>query len=253
MSDNVKAYSDIFVKYLFASPGNEDIVLDFINDVLKDSGFTKIDKVKILNPFSIKSYPDEKMVIVDLEVKDESGRVFNIEVQSTGDEDYKHRALYYWARLYSQQISEGDNYSILKPAITINLLNFDLIKEISDYHSWFILTHNEDKDLVLTDHLIIHFLELPKLSQNILDNLNNDLQKWLYFFKNRDKEEDENMRLVIKDDEPLNKANEKYEHFNSDDQLRKMYDTYIEQKRKYRTDIEIAEKKGTEIRRRMKI
>jgi predicted transposase/invertase (TIGR01784 family) len=54
------------------------------------------------------------------------------------------------------------------------------------------------------------------------------------------------MRLVIKDDEPLNKANEKYEYFNSDDQLRKMYNTYIEQKRKYHTDIEIAEKKGME-------
>jgi predicted transposase/invertase (TIGR01784 family) len=246
MSDNVKAYSDIFVKYLFASPGNEDIVLDFINDVLVDSGFEKISSVRILNPFSVRAFPDDKMVIVDLEAVDKNGKLFNIEVQSRGNEDYKHRALYYWSKLYSKQMSKGDRFSILKPAITINILNFNLIKEIKHYHSWFTLTHNEDKELILTDHLVIHFLELTKLSKKLTDNLNDDLRKWLYFFKNRDKERFENMKKVIEDDKVLEKANNQYEYFSNDKKLRKIYDAYEEWERRYQSDLEIAEKKGIE-------
>ena len=57
----VKAYSDIFVKYLLGSTGNEDILLNFINDVLINSGFPKVKSVVIKNPFNFQEFKGDKL------------------------------------------------------------------------------------------------------------------------------------------------------------------------------------------------
>ena len=54
------------------------------------------------------------------------GRIFDIEVQSKGDEIYKNRILYYWSRIYSSQLKESNKYFMLEPVICINVLNFTL-------------------------------------------------------------------------------------------------------------------------------
>ena len=242
MSKRIKAYSDIFIKYLFGSVGNEDILLDFINDVLKDSNIPKITKANILNPFNIQEFPGDKESILDVEVMDENGKYYNIEVQSTGNETYKHRALYYWAKTYSSQLGESDSYRKLKPVITINILNFILIKDCKDYHNWFFLAKNNDIELVLTDHLYIHFLEMPKLPEDFI-NLTDDLVRWIYFLRDADKE-DKDMKIIIKDDDVLEKAKDAYDRFNRSKPLRSIYDKQVEARKTYITNIEHAKEEG---------
>ena len=101
----VKAYHDIFIKYLLGSEGNEDLLLDFINDVLTDSGFPKVKRVEIKNPFNFQDFPTAKMTILDIKAEDETGRKFQVEIQAQGNESHKHRILYYWAKTYSDQLS----------------------------------------------------------------------------------------------------------------------------------------------------
>ncbi|HEO65878.1 MAG TPA: Rpn family recombination-promoting nuclease/putative transposase [Spirochaetes bacterium] len=240
----VHAYSDIFVKYLFGSAGHEDLLLRFINDVLGHSGSTRIASVDILNPFNLQTFPKDKLTILDVKGKDNKGKIYNIEIQSSGDETYKHRALYYWAKLYSSQIKEGEHYTKLHPVISINLLHFHLIKEHNDYYSCFRLTKNDDHDLVLTNHLSIYFIELLNFTKKIPKNLNS-LEKWLYFFKYEGKE-DEFMKVIIKDDEILEKADRLYKRFTQDEQLKDIYESIVEGERKYLTDLELAERKGIE-------
>ena len=244
MRERVKAYSDIFIRYLFGSEGNEDIALDFINDVLQHSGFPKIKTVKILNPFNLSDFSGGKESILDIRVTDEQGKQYDIEVQSYGNEIYKHRSLYYWAKVYVSQIKEGDRFSKLKPVISINILNFTLIEEHKDYHNWFYLTKNNDPELILTDHLYIHFIELSKLREDYPSELN-DLLKWLYFLRDAGKE-DTDMKILIKNDDTLEKANKVYDYFTKDESLRRLYDMRIEAERKYLSDIEEAQKKGRE-------
>ncbi len=76
---SIKAYSDLFVKYLFGYHGHEDILLTFINDVLINSGFKAIKSVIVTNPFNIQSYKDDKLSVLDIKAVDEDGKIFKIE------------------------------------------------------------------------------------------------------------------------------------------------------------------------------
>ena len=51
----VKPTSDIFFKYLFGVEEHKPILMDFINAVLKDSGFPLITDLEIKNPFNFKT------------------------------------------------------------------------------------------------------------------------------------------------------------------------------------------------------
>ncbi len=247
MSDDyIKAYSDIFVKYLFGSEGNEDILLDFINDVLSDSGFTLIKEVEVLNPFNIKEFREDKLSILDVKAVDEHGKTYNIEIQSTTEPYYRNRILYYWSRLYSSQIKSGDNYALLRPVISINLLNYKLVRENHRLHNLFWLSLSDDSEIVLTDHIYFHFIEMPKLLKADPKLIIDDLEKWVYFYLNEGKEDTESMKILFKDDEPLQKAHKAYERFTQSDELREIYQRRIEAERRYNTAIDHAEKKGRE-------
>jgi len=239
----VKPYSDIFVKYLFGSQGNEDILLHFINAVLSDSESKRISDVAILNPFNLQSFSKDKLSILDVKARDETDRLYNIEIQSTSDEGFKHRILYYWAKLYSYQLKPGESYLLLRPTISINIVNFRLIEECDDIHNWFYLAKNKDCEIIFSDHLFIHFLELIKLSKSI-ESLT-ILERWLYFFRYEGKE-GYDMKLIIRDDEVFHKAHDVYERFTKDEELKDLYESREEAERQHLTSLEIAEQKGIE-------
>ena len=51
------------------------------------------------------------------------------------------RLLYYWALLHSRQLEEGEDYTQLRPTISICFVNSVLFAEVSDYHLCFELDH----------------------------------------------------------------------------------------------------------------
>ena len=58
------------------------------------------------------------------------------------------RSLYYWSKIYSQQLDEGQKYSKLKKTICINILDFNTLKT-EKYHSIFKIKEDEE-NYVLT-------------------------------------------------------------------------------------------------------
>ncbi|MBF0204997.1 MAG: PD-(D/E)XK nuclease family transposase [Desulfamplus sp.] len=49
------------------------------------------------------------------------------------------RSLYYWAKLYSSQLNEGNKYITLFPVVCINILEFEMFRQFEKYHSTFVL------------------------------------------------------------------------------------------------------------------
>lgn len=236
--------SDIFVIYLLGSEENKVLLLDFINSVLSDSGFEKIVDVEIKNPFNIKTYSYDKMSILDVKATDENGRIYDIEVQTCGNRIFINRSIYYWARNYSNQIVEGDNYTQLKPVICINLLKFKIFEDIDKIHTCFIPYEKDDKSLPLTDHFQIHFIELPKFSEKI--KIKESLFDWLLFFKNENDIEEDTMETLLERNNVIKKAHEKYKVFTQDEQLRDLYEARLKYQRDQSTLIEVAKKEGIE-------
>ena len=92
------------------------------------------------------------------------------------------RLLYYWSRVYSQQLSEGDDYTRLRPTISICFVNGAVFADRPEHHNLFRLLDAAGQ-LCLTDDLVVHVIELPKFTRTLAE-LRTPLDFWLYFFKN---------------------------------------------------------------------
>ncbi len=239
---NILPYTDVFVRYLLGDEKNNDLLLSFINAVNTDYNLPLIKSVTIRNPYNLKKAVKEKETILDVKATDESGKIYNIEIQATGNETFKHRALYYWAKLYSSQIDTGEKYFELKPTISINLLNFDLI-ESEKVHSCFGLYEKNNHDLMLTNHLTIHFIEIKKFIQE--SNFQTDFERWMGYFKYEGKRE-EIMQVIVDDNPVFAKAHEKFENFTKNDELVEFYEAHQKWVMDRDTAIGYAEMKGRE-------
>lgn len=108
-------------------------------------------------------YIEQKFSRLDLKL-DVDGKIVNIEMQVNKEPNYKERTLFYWSKLYSEDLQTGDEYSELRQTICINILNNNIF-DCDSYHSHFeILEKNRSERL--TDRFAIHFFELKKVKNS---------------------------------------------------------------------------------------
>jgi predicted transposase/invertase (TIGR01784 family) len=240
----VKPTSDIFIKYLFGKEEHKPLLLDFINAVQKSCDFPLIMDLEIKNPFNIKTIAAEKESILDIKAIAENGKTYNIEVQTSGKGVYKHRSLYYWSKLYAAQLMTGDQYKKLYPVSCINILDFELFNLKGKYHLCFVPRELRDPSLILTDHLALHFLELPQFTTA---NMDMTLDKWLYYLKHEGSdEEDTTMKTLLEDNPRLAEAHEKYSAFTRDEELRDIYEARMKWQLDYNSGMDAARQEGLE-------
>ena len=85
--------------------------------------------------------------------------------------------------MYVGQFREGESYSSLCPAISICVLDAVLFPGVPEMHLDFRL-RSGSHDLVLTDDLQVHFLELPKYNPTKPPPQDaSPLEKWAYFLR----------------------------------------------------------------------
>lgn len=87
----------------------------------------------------------------------------------------------YACKLHQQQLHEGQDYFALRPTISISFLNHIRFPQAADYHLRFRLL-DEVHQLLLTDDLEFHLLELPKFDKPA-EKLTTGLDRWLYFLR----------------------------------------------------------------------
>src|SRR5262249_28747846 len=138
---------------------------------------------------------DDKLSILDIKARDQSGRQFNVEMQMLAFRYYEKRILYYGCKLHQQQFHEGQDYLELKPTISISFLDHLLFPQVPAYHLRFRLLEKAH-DLLLSDDLEFHLLELPKFTKTA-DELKTDLDIWLYFFRHAEKMDTEALPAAL--------------------------------------------------------
>jgi predicted transposase/invertase (TIGR01784 family) len=149
--------------------------------VLQPSPDEKIEALQILNPFNEKEALDDKLSVLDIKVRDQTGRQFNVEMQLLTYGAFRQRALYYWARLHQGQLQEAHYYHELRPTVGICFVDTPLFPETPSYHLVFELREREH-GVVFTDQLAVHILELPKFTKPA-EALMTPLDRWLYFLR----------------------------------------------------------------------
>ncbi len=222
----VSPTNDFYFRYLFGSEQHKDLTLGFINAVLSDSGLGPVAEITLLNTFNLKNTAAEKESILDIKAKDAKGRIYNIEMQSIGNQVYRNRSLYYWARSYSEQLKEGSIYKDLQPVICINLLDFDLFPESRKAHQCFLLTEQRPPHEVLSEHCMLHFISLPKAKKEQLKGP--ALRSWVAYF-NKEGVDMEGLTTLLESDEMIQKAHRAYEDFTRDTSLVSQYEARLKQ------------------------
>ena len=79
------------------------------------------------------------------------------------------RIMFYWSKLYSGEIKEGDDYNELHKTIAILIADFELdnLKTIEKFHTKWEIREEEYSKIVLTEVLELHIIELPKLIKQL--------------------------------------------------------------------------------------
>ena len=175
---------DYAFKLLLGSPEHPAITLHFLNAVLGDQ--FDITDVEIINPILGKEDDADKLSILDVAATDSTGRRYDIEMQTSLPAGLAQRLAYYTASMYVGQIGEGDDYTLLRPAISICVLDAIMFHQSSQIHRDFRL-RSRGGDLELTDGLQIHLLELPKYTVPSDNKVITDpVEAWFYFFRQAD-------------------------------------------------------------------
>lgn len=165
---------DIAFKKIFGVEENKDLLMSLINSIVSPQD--QVGDLTLLNPYNPVNFRDQKLSILDIKARGVNGQRFNIEVQITDEADYDKRALYYWGKLYTEQLQTGDEYAKLSKAIGIHILNFMSIPDTDKYHNVFHITERDDGFRFFRD-LELHTIELKKFTNNQNDQLHDLISK----------------------------------------------------------------------------
>ena len=172
---------DFAFKKMLGSPEHTAVTVHFLNAVF--GGLPRIKSVEILNPILDQETDDDKLAIVDVRAQDDQGLMFNVEMQTAAETGLRQCLTYYAASLYAGQLHSGDAYHQLRPAISICVLDAVLFPSVPDLHFDFRM-RNGRHDLVLTDDLQVHFLELPKYNRGVRPlTAASPVEKWAHLFR----------------------------------------------------------------------
>ena len=157
--------SDYFFKYLLGNEQNKQLSLHFINSAL-GNGQQLFTDVEFLNKDMDPVHLGNKLVKLDIRAKVNTGQQIEIEMQVCSYKFMVERSLYYWSKMYSSQLPEGEKYSRLKPCISVSMLDFELLKDAPEWYNIYML-RAKNLESPLTDHQKMIFLELPKLEKKL--------------------------------------------------------------------------------------
>ena len=218
----VKPLNDLIFKKIFGEKGSDDILIVFINAVLKRTKKDQIVEVEIIdNKQLTKELILDKTGIIDVRAKTSKGENIDIEVQLTDQGNMDKRTLFYWGKMYLENIKQGQDYTSLEKVITINILDFEFLGT-ETYQSSFHLWEDIEKDYMLTDVVEIHFLELPKFrKKKDKDYRENAIERWLMFLEKDTPET--TLKELMSLDTAIEKAEQKIEYLSSDEETMRIY------------------------------
>ena len=243
----IKATSDLFIAMLLSAPKNEPILRRVINAVLQNSGHVLIKSAKVLNPFNIKEFAIDKQIVLDVRVKDELNRIYNIEVQTAPHTAFIERVVFGWADTFSAQLHAGNQYRKLKPVYCIVITEFKVLDEVDGAHLIFELRERNNPKVVLNKHLQIHFLRLYELLQGrleVLEGVSPDLRHWLNFLAFGGLKGEEEMSQIVENDPLVMEAVAELQRFSSDPEMQELERRRKLWKLEYYSGLEAAKDEG---------
>lgn len=197
--------------------------------MLKPGPGQEIGAVTLDNPFNEKETLDDKLSVLDVKARDQSGRQLHLEMQMAAHRAYfPNRVLYFCAKFFTQQLVEGQNYARLQPTYSICFVNDVLFPQVADHHLHFRLWA-AGPQVAFTDRLAIHIFELPKFTRGA-GQLADPLEVWLYFLRHGEGLDPKALPRPL-DMAPIHRALEELTVFSQSDHERERYEARLKWQR----------------------
>ena len=153
--------ADLTFKRVFGE--HPDLVMSLLNALLPLTADQEITDIEYLPSEMVPENPLRKNSIVDVRCKDKQGRQFIVEMQMIWSPEFKQRVLFNASKAYVRQMSVGEQYELLQPVYSLNLVNEIFEPELEGYYHHYQMIHVENSDKVI-DGLQLIFVELPKFT-----------------------------------------------------------------------------------------
>ncbi|MCC8483971.1 MAG: Rpn family recombination-promoting nuclease/putative transposase [Rickettsia endosymbiont of Labidopullus appendiculatus] len=246
---NISPRVDIAFKKIFGVEENKDLLISLINSIV--SREDQVTEVQLLNPYNPKNFKSDKLSILDIKAQGKDDKRFNIEMQITDADDYDKRALYYWAKLYTEQLKNAEDYATLSKAIGIHILNFTSILHENKYHNVFHIVE-KDSGLLYFKDLELHTIELNKFTNNpkeqltdIVKKVKTSLDRWSTFLTRHDLLNKDNLPKEL-NDASLKKALTVLDVMNFTKEERDSYEEHLKWLRIEANTLKKARREGRE-------
>ena len=183
----INPFTDYGFKKLFGEEVNKDLLLDFLNELLKGE-MGEIKELSFLKTEQLGITQLDRKAIFDLYCENEKGEKFIVELQKTKQNFFKDRTLYYSTFPIIEQARRIDWDFELKAVYTIAILDFvfDADKHEPEKFRYDVKLTDIETHHVFYDKLTFIYLEMPKFNKKV-EELETRFEKWLYVIRNLNK------------------------------------------------------------------
>ena len=151
--------ADLPFKKVFGE--HKHLAKSLLNALLPLSDDEKITDVEYLDTEMLPDAPWRKNTIVDVHCTDSQGRQFLVEMQLHWNHEFKNRVLLNAAKAFVRQSRKGENYMLLQPVWSLNLVNDVFEPDTEEYYHHYKMVNIKDTNKVI-EGLQLVFVELPK-------------------------------------------------------------------------------------------
>ena len=213
----LKPMYDVVFQCLF-SQKNINITKNMISALIEE----EVKSIKINDTKELfREYPEDKLGILDLEAEVNNNEVIDVEIQLINRNNLPERLLMYFSKLYSMQVKIGKDYEKAKRVVIVAITNFDidLTKQIKEMETIWNLRERNHPNLVLTNKIEIHIINIMKAESEYIHNSKNKKAQWMMFIKDPNCEE---VRSVVKENKEIEEAVVEVKKLSQDEKLRKL-------------------------------
>lgn len=171
--------------------------------------------VIITNPIVVGEACADKEFRLDVRLVLNGNKIINLEMQMTNLHDWPERSISYLCRIFDQ-LSHGDNYREIKPAIHISILNFTLFPEHPSFYSRNKLM-DEKTYHIYSDKFALNVLDLNRTDLAATEDKKWKLTYWANLFKATTWEE---IKMIASDNEYMQEASNTLFDLNADFNVR---------------------------------
>ncbi|MDR1445200.1 MAG: Rpn family recombination-promoting nuclease/putative transposase [Treponema sp.] len=223
MKNRLNPLNDFLFLKVMGEKGDEEQLCAFLNAVLGRNGQNAVESVEIIENKTITAeVVGDKSSILDARARTAAGERVNIEVQLRNLGNMDRRSLFYWSREFSRGMEAGQDYRETAKVIAINIVNYEFQPEVAAFHLSFHIWEDKHREVLLTDALEIHFLDMVKFRRTGERDIRGEpLQRWLTWFDRGSSEA--LVEEVIKMDAGIRKAEEKMANVSGDKEALRAY------------------------------